>query len=147
MPPHSKASEVVTSLCERLDQIKTANGYLTDLTAVYRPTDRVPDKKPMPFALVRPTVDSRTGFAAGQATRLRSVEVQVVFPASAEEAALCDVHVDVLRVLGIGQDLPERKFPGLLEEQDDAAFEFAQQGQTTHSITITLGVTYVETYN
>lgn len=147
MPPPSKASAVTAALRERLGEISQANGYYTDLRAVYGPTDRVRDKAPLPYVLVRPAGDSRTGLAVTQATRLRTIEVEVVFPASADEQALCDVHVDVLRALGIGRDLPERQFPGLLDEQDEAQFDWASQGGTNHRITITLGVTYVESYN
>ena len=147
MSPRSRASAVTSALRERLDDIKPLNGYMTELRAVYGPADRVPDKAPMPYALVRPASDSRTGLAVTQATRLRTFEVEIIFPASADEGALCDVHVDVLRALGIGHDQPERQFPGLLEEQDDATFDWATQGVTTHRITISLGVTYVESYN
>ncbi|MCY1562934.1 hypothetical protein D9M68_1003980 [compost metagenome] len=70
-----------------------------------------------------------------------------MFSKSAEAAELDAVHVDVLRALGIGQDLDERKFPGLVEEEDEATWRWAQKGETTHSITITVGVLYVENYN
>ncbi|MDT4824470.1 hypothetical protein FQZ97_577190 [compost metagenome] len=147
MPPPIKASAVTASLCERLDQIQPINGYFTALARVYGPDQSVPDKAPLPYALVRPMSDSRTGLACRQATRVRQFEVEVVFSKSAEAAELDAVHVDVLRALGIGQDLDERKFPGLVEEEDEATWRWAQKGETTHSITITVGVLYVENYN
>jgi hypothetical protein len=147
MPLPAKASTVTTELRTRLEQIKPANGYAIDLQRVYGPTESVADTATKPYALVRPAADNRTGLAAGQATRVRQFEIEVVFSKAAEEAALDAVHVDVLRALGIGQDLHERIFPGLIEEEDEATWRWAQKGETTHSITITLGVFYVETYN
>lgn len=147
MPPPPKAAAVSAQLRECLALIKTGNGYLTELAKAYAPNDRVPDTAPKPYALIRPSLDGRTGLAGYEATRLRTYEIEVIFAKSADEAELSAVHVDVLRALGIGQDLPERKLPGLLEEQDEASFRWAQAGETTHSITITIGVTYVERYN
>ncbi|MCY1360868.1 hypothetical protein D9M69_475140 [compost metagenome] len=142
-----KASAVTTALRERLEQIQPDNGYLTALARVYGPRDDVRDKAPMPYALVRPANDTRTGSAVYQATRVRLFEIEVVFSKASEESALDAIHVDVLRALGFGQDQPERKFPGLIEDEDEAVWRWAQKGETTHSITITLGVAYVENYN
>lgn len=147
MPLPIKASEVTTSLRERLEQIQPANGYFTALVKVYDPDETVLDKAPTPYALVRPATDVRTGFANRQALRVRQFEVEVVFSKAAAASELDAVHVDVLRALGIGQDLDERKFPGLVEDEDEATWRWAQKGETTHSITIILGVQYVETYN
>lgn len=145
--PVPKATQVGIDLRARLDQIRQANGYFTELKRVYGPTEKPRDKVPMPYALVRPGTDVRTGTASWQTTRVRQFEIEVVFPKSADEAALDAVHVDVLRALGFGQDQPERKFPGLLDEEDEAIPQYASEGETTHSITITIGVLYVESYN
>lgn len=147
MPLPIKASEVTTSLRERLEQIQPANGYFTALVKVYDPDETVLDKAPTPYALVRPATDTRASFANRQALRVRQFEVEVVFSKAAAASELDAVHVDVLRALGIGQDLEERKFPGLIEDEDEATWRWAQKGETTHSITITIGVHYVETYN
>lgn len=147
MPLPIKASAVTTALRERLDQIQPSNGYFTAMARVYEPAESVPDAAPKPYALIRPATDIRTGLASRQATRVRQFEVEVVFSKSTQPDALDAVHVDVLRALGIGQDLDERKFPGLIEEEDEASWRWAQKGETTHSITITFGVLYVENYN
>ncbi|MDV7837605.1 hypothetical protein R4K51_30150, partial [Pseudomonas aeruginosa] len=65
----------------------------------------------------------------------------------AEEHELDDVHVDILRALGFGEDQPERKFPGLVEDIDEAVAQFAEAGRNFHTLTATIGVIYVETYN
>ncbi len=143
----TKASEISQSLRARLEQIEPANGYHTELKRIYGPTEKPTDKAPLPLALIRPQNDVRTSAAGVQAARVRTYEIEVQFPKSADEAALSAVHVDILRVLGFGQDQPERKFPGLLEDEDQAEFRFASGGETTHSITLTIGVLYVESYN
>jgi hypothetical protein len=147
MPLHTKASAVTAALRDRLEQIHPNNGYITELARVYGPTDKVPDAGPFPYALVRPGVDGSTSWAGIQATRVRQFELEVVFSKAAEEDQLSAVHVDVLRALGVGLDQPERKFPGLVEDEEQASFRWASGGEKTHSITITLGVLYVETYN
>ena len=76
------------------------------------------------------------------------IEHPGVFKKTAAEQDLANFHVDVLRAFGIGQDLPERTFPGLLDEEgDEAEYRWAVKGETTHSITIRLGIQYVQTYN
>ena len=147
MSKPAAASRVTDALCERLSNIQPRNGFNTELKRVYRPKDMVPDKPVTPYALVRAASDSRTSSAAYQATRERTFEIEVVFSKACDEGELDAAHVDVLRALGIGQDLPERKFNGLIEGEDEAEFRWARQGETTHSIIIRLGVMYVETYN
>lgn len=143
-----KASQVSADLRTRLAEIQQANGYYTDLKRVYGPLETPDDNAPKPYALVRPGTDVRTSTAAYQATRVRSFEIEVVFAkGSTTEADMDSVHIDILRALGVGQDLPERKFPGLLDDEDEATPTYASGGTRTHSITITIGVTYVATYN
>lgn len=145
--PSAKASEVSKALRAQLSTICPDNGYLTNLQQVYGPNDTVRDKAPTPYVLVRQVSDVRSDAAGLQALRLRTFEVEGVFSKAADEGDLDALHVDVLRCLGFGQDQPERKFPGLIDSEDEAVFEWAAEGRTTHSITITLGVSYVETYN
>lgn len=148
MSPVPKATLVGRSLRACLENIRQQNGYFTELKAVYGPRDRVPEKPPLPYALVRAASDSRTSIAGQQATRVRTFEVEVVFPRHADdpEAALDAAQIDVLRALGIGQDL-DRQFSGLVEEEDEAVFRYAEEKESTHSITIHVGVLYVATYN
>ncbi|MFV3415326.1 hypothetical protein ACNFH8_23930 [Pseudomonas sp. NY15436] len=145
--PSTKASEVAKALRERLGEIRPENGYLTAIDRVYGPTEKVRDKAPLPYLLVRTATDSRTGAAKTQASRVRTFEIEARFGRSAEEADLDSIHVDVLRALGFGRDEYDGRFPGLIEEQDDAVPQYASEGRDTHSITITIGVAYVENYN
>ena len=86
--------------------------------------------------------------AGQQGLRVREYEIEGVFSVTATEQDLANFHVGVLRAFGIGQDLPERKFPGLLDEEgDEAEYRWAVKGETTQSITIRLGIQYVQTYN
>ncbi|WP_054911043.1 hypothetical protein [Pseudomonas sp. NBRC 111135] len=143
----SKASQITKDLRERLGEIRPENGYLTAIKRVYGPTDRVDDSEPKPFLIVRPASDSRTGAAKTQAGRVRLFEIEAVFGKSAGEEDLDDVHVDVLRALGFGHEDEDRKFKGLIEDEDEAVQQFAAEGRNYHSTTITIGVFYVETYN
>lgn len=143
----TKASQVAKDLRERLGEIHPNNGYLTAIKRVYGPTERVNDTDPKPYLLVRPVNDSRTGAAKNQAGRVRLFEIEARFGKSSDEEELDDIHVDVLRALGFGHEAEERKFPGLVEDEDQAVQEFAAEGRNYHTTTITIGVFYVETYN
>lgn len=144
---HTKASQVTKDLRERLGEIHPDNGYLTAIKRVYGPTERVDDKAPFPYLLVRPANDSRTGAAKTQAGRVRLFEIEAKFGKGSTEDELDNIHVDVLRALGFGHEADERKFPGLIEDEDEAVQQFAAEGRNFHSTTITIGVFYVETYN
>lgn len=143
----TKASQVTRDLRERMGEIRPDNGYLTAIRRVYGPTERVNDTEPKPFLVVRPVSDSRTGAAKTQAGRVRLFEIEAVFGKGATEDELDDIHVDVLRALGFGHETDDRKFPGLVEDEDEAVQQFAAEGRNFHSTTITIGVFYVETYN
>ncbi|MNG16375.1 hypothetical protein D3C84_1002850 [compost metagenome] len=71
----------------------------------------------------------------------------MVFPARADDEQLDDVGVDILRALGIGRVDFEDKLPGLVDDEDEQDFTYAETGITSRSITTTIGVTYVEDYN
>lgn len=143
----NKASLVSKELRHQLESIRPSNGYLTDLKGVYGPKEKPRSNPPTPYALVRWNSDVRTDLAVTQALRVRSFEIEVVFSKACEEQELDAVHIDILRCLGIGQELPERKFPGLLESEDEAVARWATDGETTHSITISIGVQYAQAYN
>lgn len=143
----TKASQVTQDLRERLGEIHPNNGYLTAIKRVFGPTERVPDTEPKPYLVVRPANDSRTGKAKNQAGRVRLFEIEAVFGKSSIEDELDDIHVDVLRALGFGHEDEDRKFPGLIEDEDEAVPQFAVEGRNFHTQTITIGVFYVETYN
>lgn len=143
----TKASQVTQDLRERLGEIRPENGYLTAIRRVVGPTDRVADSDPKPYLLVRTANDSRTGAAKTQAGRVRLFEIEAVFGKSATEEDLDAIHVDILRALGFGYEDEERKFKGLVEDEDEAVQQFAAEGRNYHSTTITIGVFYVETYN
>lgn len=147
MPPKPKSSALSQQLRACLEQIKPSAGYYSAIQRVYGPSDRVPDKAPLPYLLFRPDGDTRTSTAGYQATRVRTFVIEAVFPKSAPDEALDEIHIDLLRALGFGEYLPERKFPGLLDDEDGAQFEFASQGAATNTLSLRIGVTYVETYN
>lgn len=139
---------VTAAAKERLELIKPAAGFYTDVQAVFAAPKVATDKTPKPFVLLIGGADRRLDLAGRQGLRVREYEIEGVFSVTATEQDLANFHVDVLHAFGIGQDLPERKFPGLLDEEgDEAEYRWAVKGETTQSITIRLGIQYVQTYN
>ncbi len=141
----SKASEITTQLIAQLELIKKSAGYNTDIMGVYPYSDIVPDSASMPCILVNVDTDSCTGMAMTDATRERSFDIQVVFKRGATMSDMDSAHVDVLRSVGFGQ-CEDRKMKGLLTEQQDATFAFAQDGSKYTSVTISVTFVYIENY-
>lgn len=139
---------VTAAARERLERIKPTAGFFTDVQAVFVAPEVAKDNTPFMHVLLRGGSDRLIGWARPQAIRVREYEIEGVFKKTATERDMANFHVDVLRAFGIGQELPERKFPGLLDEEgDEAEYRWAVKGETTQSITIRLGIQYVQTYN
>ena len=139
---------VTAAARDRLERINPDAGFYTDVKAVFVAPEIAKDSAPLMHTLLRGGLDRLISRAGNQAIRLREYDVEGVFRKTATEQDLANFHVDVLRAFGIGQDLPERKFPGLLDEEgDEAEYRWAVKGETTQSITIRLGIQYVQTYN
>lgn len=141
-----RASQVTDDLEKALEQIVPANGYGTEIKAVFRAAGKVKDAQPKPYILLRVATDTRTGGAVQQASRLRTFELQVVFSHAAEDEELDQAHRDILRCVGFGEVDFDRRLPGLFDEPDEATYEYPAEGSKTRSVTVQLGVTYVENY-
>lgn len=140
------ATVVTDQLMSCLQRITLANGYSTDLKGVFRGTDKVKDTQPKPYILARVLTDVRTGRAVRQATRVRTFALEAVFSHTADDEQLDQAHRDILRCVGFGEDDFDNRFPGLLDEMDEATYDYPAEGSKTRAVIVQLGVTYVENY-
>ncbi|MDH4873018.1 hypothetical protein [Pseudomonas sp. BN515] len=143
----SNASKVTRQLRERLECIRPDNGYSIELKAIYFRHEKVPENPPKPYAMVRVVSDRRTSTAGFEATRLRTLAIEIVFAGRTDDDEVDRAGVDVLRALGFGRVDLEDKLPGLVDDEDEAEFTYPDGGLTTRSIITSIGVTYVENYN
>lgn len=142
----NKAKAITAQLISCLERISPSNGYTTHIKNVYTDTDTAPDRAAFPCALVRVESDVCTSMVGPQATRERTFNIEVVFKRGASQDDLDAVHFDVLRSLGFGKYAHDREVKGLITDQQEAAFEFAAQGSNFTTVTISVPVTYVESY-
>ncbi|MDU4255579.1 hypothetical protein [Pseudomonas sp.] len=142
----AKATSVTQTLMSCLESIRPADGYVTDVKAVYGPLETPKDKAPTPYIKLRWGPDRRTSSAGSQATRVRTYLVEAYFAKSAVEAELEAIGADVLRALGVGLDPHERALRGLLDQEDEIQIDPAENGAVLHRVTVTVGVVYVENY-
>lgn len=140
----TKGVTMTEAVSARLELIKPAAGYFTDLKAVYqlRPAS---DSAPMPYALLAWELDASEERGLRDAKRGRTYVVQGVFSKSATLSELERFHFDVLRALGYGAAEFERPIPGQIVS-DSAELEPAADGSTKQRITITLEARYAESY-
>lgn len=142
----AKATSVTQTLTSCLASIRPADGYVTDVKAVYGLLETPKDKAPTPYIKLRLGPDRRTSSAGTQATRVRTYLVEAYFTKSAAEAELEAVGPDVLRALGFGLDPQDRTLKGLLDQEDEIQIDPAENGALLHRVTVTVGVVYVENY-
>lgn len=142
-----RASELTGALVRQLESVNSVNGYVTDLCGVHVHTEAVPDGAQLPCALVNiDSPDIITGRASVQATRERTYSIQIVFNRRATEAELNAANNDVLRCLGFGRHEYDREMKGLITESQETSYDFAGNGSSYTSVTISVTFVYVETY-
>jgi hypothetical protein len=142
----TKATELDAALQARLSGISRAAGYLTDVSKVYGPLDKIKDRDPTPYIQYRMVRDGRADTVGRQALRRREYAIEVTFSKGASAAELDGAHVDVLRALGFHEPDVDKRFPGLDDEEDEAEPQYPVDGVTTMRLTISIAVLYTQTY-
>lgn len=140
------ASLVNDKLEAYLQRIQLCNGFGTDVKAVFRGSNKVPDKQDRPYICMRVQSDVRTSSSGSSATRLRTYLLEVVFSHAVDDDELDQAQRDILRCVGFGEPDFDRRFPGLIDEADEAAYEYPEGGSKNRSVVVQLGVTYVDNY-
>ncbi|CDF82648.1 hypothetical protein PKB_1283 [Pseudomonas knackmussii B13] len=141
-----KATQLTVALKACLEGIKPSAGYVTEVRQVYGLLETPKDKAPTPYIKLRVADDRRTSTAGIQATRVRTYLIEAFFAKSAAEAELDAVGPDILRALGFGLHPHERALPGLIDQEDEIQIDPCEAGAVLHRVTVTVGVTYVESY-
>lgn len=142
----TKASTISQAISQRLELIKPANGFATEVAAVYGFGQSKPDKAPLPFLLARIASDERENASGNALLRAVSYQIEGVLPRSASLQQLQELHHDIIKTIG-ADPLPGVR---LLESgwmfEDSAEFDPDNDGSTYRTVVVTLIIRYVETY-
>lgn len=142
----TRATDLSNAIEQSLGQITVANGFATDVRAVYGFGDVKPDAAPLPCLLVRIGDDSTDGNAGKVCRRLVEYQVEAVFSRTASLQDLQRCHHDILRALGYGDLLPTRALnPGEVVEES-AEFDPDPDGRNMRRVISSITVRYVEKY-
>lgn len=142
----TKGIDLTNAVAAQLATITTANGYATNIRAVYPFASVKPDSAPLPVILLRVESDEATGERAGRSVqRAATYEVEAVFPRTATLQDLQQCQHDILMALGYGEIPPARDLvPGEVV-QEGSEFD-PGEGSPTRKLISTLVIHYVEKY-
>lgn len=134
------------AIAANLATITTANGYATNIRAVYPFATVKPDSAPLPVILLRMESDETTGERAGRSVqRAATYQLECVFPRTATIQDLQQCQHDILMSLGYGEIPPARDLvPGEVV-QEGSEFD-PGEGSPTRKLISTLVINYVEKY-
>ncbi|AQZ96557.1 hypothetical protein ACFSB1_10720 [Halopseudomonas phragmitis] len=142
----SEGANLTDAIVQCLGEISPANGFHTDIKAVYGPLESKPDKAPLPCLLVSLPDDGMEEMVGPTVKRLATYVVEAQFSRVASLQDMQRCHHDILRALGYGQYQPERPLkPGAVEEES-VEYDQALDGATQRAAKCRLQVRYIEHY-
>lgn len=142
----TKATDLSEALEQRLEAIKQANRFATEVAGVYGFGKTKPDKAPLPCLLVRITSDDRIGAQGNALLRAVSYQIEGVMPRSASLQELQALHHDIIKTIGADPLPGARMMPGGWLFEDAAEFDPDNDGSTYRCVVVTVTMHYVETY-
>lgn len=142
----SKAAELSAALEQRLEGIKQAAGYSTEVAGVYGFGKTKPDKAPLPCLLVRVAEDVKEDQVGDKWQRAATYQVQGVFPRTASLQDMQRLHHDIIKAIG-ADPLPQVRplASGWLMEES-AEFDPDSDGSTYRHLVVSITLRYIETY-
>lgn len=142
----TSATDLSEAVEVRLDAIKTAGGYHTEVARVYGFGEKKPDKAPMPYILARIQSDELEKAVGTKGSRIIVYQFEGVLPRTASLQDLQRLHHDILKTLGV-ETLPNvRPLPNGWMFEESAEFDPDTNGETLRTVVSTVTLRYVETY-
>lgn len=142
----TRATELSDALEQRLEAIKQAAGFHTELVGVYGFTKVKPDKAPLPCLLVQVTSDDPVEVAGNKISRSATYQIQGVLARSASLQDLQCLQHDIIKTIG-ADPLPgvrPLKSGWLFEESTE--FDPENDGSSYRTVVVSVTLRYVETY-
>lgn len=142
----SKAAELSAAIEQRLEGIKQAAGYNTEVAGVYGFGQNKPDNAPTPCLLVRVAEDVKEKEVGDKWLRAATYQVQGIFKRSATLQEMQRLHHDIIKAIG-ADTLPLArgvKHGWLMEES--AEYDPDTEGSTLRYLVVSITLRYIETY-
>lgn len=142
----TRATDLSDAIEQSLEQITPANGFATDIKAVYGFGKAKPDNAPLPCLVVSIGEDTIDGNVGKVCKRQVEYKIDGVFNRAASLQELQRCHHDILRSLGYGDLLPSRVLnPGEVIEES-AEFDPDTDGSNLRRVSSSITIKYVEKY-
>lgn len=144
-----KSTQITQALKARLDPISPANGYYTDLKAVYRGLEglSLPADTPLPVLAIRTLSDAQTDRQGVKGRQSREVHIEGLIEVTDDhpEDALDALLWDIRTALNLAE---ERTLGGLAVsiEPQTATYDYPESGSAIVKLTLPLTITYIDTY-
>ena len=142
----TRATDLSDAIEQSLEQITLANGFATDINAVYGFCKAKPDNAPLPCLVVSIGEDTIDGNVGKVCKRQVEYKIDGVFNRAASLQDLQRCHHDILRALGYGDLLPSRALsPGEVVEES-AEFDPDTDGSNLRRVSSSITIKYIEKY-
>ena len=142
----SKGTELSTEIEARLSAIRPANGFATDIKAVYAFGKSKPDSAPAPVILLRAGDDQLISNVWPDAIRQVTFQVEGVMARAATLQDLQALHHDIVKAV-FGSKLPgTRPLQSGQQFEESADFDPDTDGSTNQRVIVNITLNYVESY-
>lgn len=142
----TKATELSEALEQRLEAIKQAAGFHTELLGVYGFGKTKPDKAPLPCLLVRLASDDREEEKAGKVLRAATYQIEGVLSRTASLQDLQRLQHDILKTIGVNPLPMARPMPSGWLFEESTEFDPENDGSSYRTVVVNVTLRYVETY-
>lgn len=142
----TRATELSEALEVRLEAIKQAAGFHTEVAGVYGFGKPKPDKAALPCLLVRVTGDDREDQKGGHVLRAATYQIEGVMPRASSLQDLQRLQHDIIKTIGADPLPMVRPMPSGWLFEESTEFDPENDGSSYRTVVVSVTLRYVETY-
>ena len=142
----TRATELSEALDQRLEAIKQAAGFHTEIAGVNGFGKNKPDKAPLPFLLMRITGDDKEDERAGKFLRAATYQIEGVLPRTAALQDLQHLHHDIIKTIGADPLPMVRPLDSGWLFEESTEFDPENDGSRFRTVVVSVTLRYIETY-
>jgi hypothetical protein len=142
----TRATELSEALELRLEAIKQAAGFHTQLAGVYGFGKIKPDAAPLPFLLVRVTSDDPERLMGNKAQRAVTYQIEGVMPRASSLQDLQRLQHDILKTIGVDPLPMVRPLESGWLFEESTEFDPENDGSRFRTVVVSVTLRYIETY-
>jgi hypothetical protein len=142
----TRATELSEALELRLEAIKQAAGFHTQLAGVYGFGKIKPDAAPLPCLLVRVTGDEPERTLGNKAQRAVTYQIEGVMPRASSLQDLQRLQHDILKTIGVDPLPMVRPLESGWLFEESTEFDPENDGSRFRTVVVSVTLRYIETY-